>query len=362
MLASQVLLPFYAVGSALVLSQLLDGHRVLRGLAVTWLVAAPLWSFYFMLTHPRSVLDRRDVAATNAYLAANDDNDFLMSSALSDGHIQASFRRHSWPALDDIDASNAPKEMMRIFEITGADHIHEVAFTGPDSRFIDKSLWQLAMPRGLWAMTGWPYLYRRKTNAVISEYDRRVLANLEAVKATKKLQLKNYAVYRIDRATTMALLADVVPAVHRIDFASVNSSRHQLSGWGAPRVVDDAAIASTIWEMDRCPKQRCRTILTKTGVRIPELENRAMGELMVRTDAACDLRMTFTFAKPSYVRFSIRGFATESLIGQSVAFTVPAKHLTGGVDIVEIENMMPRILNTPLHLLSVDLAQVCAAP
>ena len=50
---------------------------LLRRVAMVWLVAAPLWSFYFMFTHPRSWLDRDDVKKTNAYLAANDHNDFL---------------------------------------------------------------------------------------------------------------------------------------------------------------------------------------------------------------------------------------------------------------------------------------------
>ena len=105
MLASQVLLPFYAVGSAAIVDRMLDGPRLRRQLAVAWLVAAPLWSFYFMFTHPRSVLARSDVAWTNVYLAGHDHNDFVLSNMMSDGHIQAAFGRHSWPALDASDAA-----------------------------------------------------------------------------------------------------------------------------------------------------------------------------------------------------------------------------------------------------------------
>lgn len=361
MLASQVLLPFYAIGSALLLDRMLDGGDLLRRLAHGWLVAAPLWSFYFMFTHPRSVLDRDDVARTNAYLAANDRNDFVMSNVLSDGHIQASFDRHSWAALDDKDPNGAPPEMVRVFQISGAERVHEIVFTGPDSRFIDKSLWPLAMPRGLWAITGWPHMYRAKTNAVIADYDRRVLANLKAVKATKVLQLKNFAVYRIDRATVMAILADAVPTVSRIDFGSVNAQRHELSGWTAPRLLEDGRFASPIFEMERCAQQRCRTILTKFGVRMPEVHTVPMAQLMIRADPACDLKLTFTFAKPSYARFSVNGFAAGPMIGTSMAFIAPATHLTKGVNLVEIENMLPVVLGTPLYVSSLDLTPACTA-
>lgn len=361
MLASQVLLPFYAIGSALVVDRLLDGDSLRRRLAIAWLVAAPLWSFYFMFTHPRAVLDRNDVARTNAYLAANDHNDFVMSNLMSDGHIQASFHRHSWAALDDVDASLAPREMMRVFQVSGADRVHEIVFTGPDSRFIDKSLWPLAMPRSLWAITGWPHLYRAKTNAIIADYDRRVLKNLSAVNATKVLQLKNFAVYRIDRDATMALVAGEVPTVSRIDFASVNAYRHELSGWTAPRLLEDGTFAAPIFGMERCTMKRCRTILTKFGIRMPEVMSVPAAQLMIRADPACDLRMTFTFAKPSWARFSINGLQSEPMVGTTMAFTAPASKLASGVNIVEIENMLPHALGTPLYMSAVDLAPTCTA-
>jgi hypothetical protein len=362
MLASQVLLPFYAIGSALVVDRLLDGSQLRRRLAVAWLVAAPLWSFYFMVTHPRAVLDRDDIAKTRAYLRANDHNDFLMSNVMSDGHIQYAFERHSWAALDDNDVSGSAHEMMRVFEISGADHVHEVIFTGPNSRFIDKSLWPLAMPRGLWAITGWPHMYRSKSNAVIADYDRRVLKNLKAVQAKKVLQLKNYAVYRVDRDATMELIAEEVPRVSHIDFASVNAGRHQLSGWGMQRMMEDGRLASPIWEMERCPEKRCRTILTKLGIRMPEVKTLPMAQLMIRVDPACDLGLTFTLAKLGHARFSINGFTAGPIVGTTMAFTVPAKHLVPGVNIVEIENMMPLVWGAPLFALSLDLANDCKAP
>ncbi|HEY0987028.1 MAG TPA: hypothetical protein VGD80_08250, partial [Kofleriaceae bacterium] len=210
-------------------------------------------------------------------------------------------------------------------------------------------------------ITGWPNLYRAKANAVIADYDRRVLANLKAVKATKVLQLKNFAIYRIDRAPVMAILADAVPTVNRIDFASVNASRHQLSGWTAPRQLEDGRFASPIFEMERCAQQRCRTILTKFGVRMPEVHTVPAAQLMIRADPACDLKLTFTFAKPSYARFSVNGFAAGPMIGTTMAFIAPAAHLTRGVNLVEIENMLPVALGIPLYVSSLDLTPTCTA-
>jgi hypothetical protein len=362
MLASQVLLPFYAIGSALVLGRLLDGDRPLRRLAFAWLVAAPLWSFYFMFTHPRSVLDRDDVAKTNAYLAGNDHNDFVLSNLLSDGLIQASFQRHSWPALDVGDGSDAPRDMMRIFELTGTDYVHEVIFTDPDSRFLDRSLWPLAMRRRLWSITGWPHMLRTKTNAVIIEYDSRVRKNLKAVKATTVLQLSNYAVFRVERATVMAILADAVPTVSHIDFASATSLRHELLGWGYPDLLEDGTPANIAVGLERCPVKHCKTVMTTLGVEVPSAATLSMGQVMIRVDPVCDLRLTFTFAKPSSARFSINTFSAVPTIGNPVTFTVPAKHLTKGVNILEVQVMLPRAFGFRLRASSLDLEPACTAP
>jgi hypothetical protein len=386
MLASQVVLPFYAIGSALVLDRLLDGGALLRGFALVWLVAAPLWSLYFMVTSPRSVLDRDDVAKTNAYLAASDHNDFVLSNLVLDGAIQAAFQRHRWAALDAPDETSAPREMMRIFERTGADYVHEVIFTGPASRFLDRSLWPLAMPREGWAITGAPHLHRTKANEAIAEYDGRVLKNLKAAHANKVLQLSNYAVYRVDRATTMAILAGAVPTTNHIDFGSVNSMPHVLLGLGGPSVLRDGTSASLTWGLDRCPvtdhnrssvgkgppaslvggnpvgMKPCKTVPTRLGLGVKGEATLQMSQLMIRVDPVCDLRLTFTFAGPSYARSSINGFQAGPMVGSAMTFTVPVQHLAMGVNVVELENMFPLAAGSSLGVSSLDLAPACATP
>ena len=362
MLASQVLLPFYAIGSALVLDRLLDASPPLRRFAILWLAAAPLWSFYFMFTHPRSVLHRDDVANTNAYLAANDHNDFVMSNLLSDAPIQAAFQRHNLGALDAVNSNGAPRDMMRIFELTGADHVHVVIFTDPDSRFIDRSLWSLAMPRGLWAIAGAPHMHRAKTNAIIADYDQRVAKNLKAVHATKVLQLSNYEIFRVDRATVMAILADTVPTANHLDFTSVNSLRHELLGWDYPELLADGTLAATISGMERCPAKRCKTVVTKHDTTLPEPETISMGQVMIRVDPVCDLKMTFRLARPGYARASINGFSPGPLIGTTLTFVVPATHLIQGVNVVELQDLMPRISGSGLRVASLDLEPACTTP
>jgi hypothetical protein len=362
MLASQVLLPFYAIGSAVIADRLLDGSRLRRQLAVAWLVAAPLWSLYFMFTHPRSVLARSDVIWTNVYLAGHDHNDFVLSNMMSDGHIQAAFGRHSWPALDASDPSGAPREMMRIFNLSGVDYVHCIITTDAKSRFIDKALWPLAAPRSLWGVTGWPHVYRRKATSLITEYDGRVLSNLKAVHAKKVLELRNYAVYRVDRADVMPMLIEEVRTVRHIDFASVTAARYELFGWAGPRIIEGGKVVSAIWEMEVCPHERCKTKLTELGVRMPEVETRAMGQLMIRVDQVCDLALTFRFATPSHARLSTRGFTAGSMHGDTMTFTIPAQHLTTGVNIVELENMLPGTPAKPLYVSSLDLTQACPAP
>jgi hypothetical protein len=362
MLASQAFLPFYAIGSALVVDWLLERSNGFRRFAIVWLVAAPLWAFYILVTHPRSFHDRSDVAKTQAYLAANDHNDFVLSNLMSAGPVEAAFQRHTMAALDAEDPSYAAIRMMRIFASTGADSVHELIFTDRSSRFIDRSLWPLAAPRRKWSITGWPYLHRARSNALIADYDRRVMRNLDAVGATKVLTLTNYSVYRVDRAALIAQLGKELLATNRIEADQPAATRHLLLGWNPPHVLSAEQIAVTSIEgFERCQAAHgsCKTINTTSGIQTELSQPVFAAQLMIRVDRVCDLRLTFSFATYSYARFSINGFSVTPAGGRTATFTVPAANLTAGINVIEIEPLLPRAV--AVHLASVDLASECPA-
>lgn len=363
MLASQVLLPYYAIGSALVIDRLLDDRRrLLRGLGFAWLVAAPLWSFFFMFSHPRSVLDREDVARTRAYLAANDHNDFVMSNLVSDGHIQAAFERHNWGAPDDASYTSAPRQLMRVFGVTGATYVHLIIFNDPDSRFIDKALWPLGVRRQQWSITGWPHIFRSKANQWIAEYDRRVHKNLGAARAVVVQQATNYAVYRIDRDAVLQILGETIPVTDRIDLTSLTSWRHALPGWRGPELLDDGTAASSTESFAWCPQERCATVLTKLGLAVKHEETIRGGQLMFRLDRVCDLQLSVAFARPAHARLAIHGFSSEPIQGTSATVTIPARHLVAGINVLAIENLTPVITSARLYVSSLELRPACAAP
>jgi hypothetical protein len=352
-LASQVLLPFYAIGSALLIAKLLDTRR---WIAIGWLVAAPLWGFYFMMTTPRSVMDRDDVAKVNAYMDAHDHNDFMFSNVLSDGHIQASFERHYQSALDGHNPLDANLQALSMFELMGADHVHAAIFTTPESRFIDKSLWPLAMPRRMWSVTGWPQLYREKAYGLIREYDHLVMKSLDWVGADKIMELDNFNLYRIDRDTVMKFLAQRVPLVSRIDFGSADVHKHMLIGWGGPMLYPDERDniprvgVSTILGYSRCVNpdydgpdrehNRCKTVLTKVGVVVHGAPFVAQAQLMVRVERACDLKLTMSFAKPAFIKLWMNDFEARPAPGTEITVVVPQRSVKAGVDVITFEDVL----------------------
>ena len=108
--------------------------------------------------------------------------------------------------------------------------------------------------------------------------------------------------------------------------------------------------------------KHCETVQTEFGLEVPRAETLSMAQVMIRVDPVCDLRLTFTFAKPGFARFSINTFSTEKTIGNPVTFTVPAKHLTKGINILELQDMWPRAFDSHLRASSLDLEPACAGP
>jgi hypothetical protein len=367
LLRAQPLLPFYAIGSALLIAQFLDGGRIRRALAFAWLAVAPVWAFVVLFSHPRAVLDRDDVARVRTYLAVNDRNDFVMSNLLSDGPIHAAFDRHSWPvpeADEDLDTHPMLLWMLETFEITGTDYAHAVIFTTPDSRFVDRSVGQLLMRRRLASVTGWPYLVRSKANGIIADYDKRVHRTLEAVGAKPVLRLRNFDLYRIDLATVLDVAGRAVPVVRELDLSSLAADKHKLLGWGAARLTDEDRIgASSIDGHSTCDNpiverragelstHACGTVLTKRGLQVLDVGWIDRAQLLIRVDRACDLRVTLDLAAPSRLSRLLLKVASSSLLRLSMndftawqcdpatrlSYVIPQRSVRDGINLLTFD-------------------------
>lgn len=375
----QPLLPFSVIGSAILIARLLERGSIRRALAIVWVAAAPAWGLYIMLSHPRSVLDRDDVAKVRAYLETNDRNDFVISNLKADAPLQVAFDRHTWPAFDtddDINAHPMRLWMLELFEVTGTDYVHAVIFTTPDSRFVDRSLGQILMPRRLASVTGWPYIVRAKANEIVRDYDRKVLKNLGLVGAKQVLHLDNFDVYRIDRSAVIEATGRALPVVRAIDFSSFGSDKYKLLGWGAPKITEEDLGASSIDGHSRCQNpvlerraggpavQGCGTALTRSGLSALDrgFVNRA--QLMIRVERACDLRLTLELSSPARVPaitavvdlvaqlsqlplkvlpsapigIAIHDFTDwQCEAGDRASFLVPARSVRAGVNVITFE-------------------------
>ncbi len=350
-LRTQPVLPFYAIGSAILIARLLEGGRLCRSVALAWSVVAPVWAFYLMFSQPRSVLDRDEVTRVRSYLAANDRNDFVMSNLLSDGPIQAAFDRHSWPASEADDAADARLELLDVFETAGTDYVHAVIFTTPASRFTDRSLRQLATRRLQPSMPGWPELNPSAASATIRAYDQKVQNSLAAVGATQVLHLSNFDVYRIDRPTVLELLGRSIPVVREIDFSSFGSNKYKLLGWGKPRLtIEDQLGVTSIVGHTVCPNpvveeragtppaNACETLLTRSGLKVTDQRATSRAQLMIRVERACDLRLTLELVSPARLGMSINDFTTSACAAADrVSFLVPARSVREGINLITFE-------------------------
>jgi hypothetical protein len=355
MLAAQVLLPFYAIGSALVIGRLLGGSRLLRAVAIGWLVVAPAWGFGLMAAQPRSVLAREDVAKVNQYLSTHDTNDFVTSNLLSVGHIQAAFERHYWPAVATADRGDALAETFKIFEFTGTASASAIIFTEPSSRFIDKSLWSLALPRRLWSIAGWPHLFRRKTNKLIRDFDSTVIAALHAVRAERVLRLSNFDVYRVDRERVLEQLAARMPPgpTRHIDFTSASGEAYALFGW-EPAVEQRAHLIAG-HQSCGAASGRCATVLTKYGLDVKDQVHPVRASVLVRLERACDLDIAVELAQPAMLEVGMNGYRARGIAPSARAeFHVPATAVRSGLNEIALENLWG--IAAPARVRSLDLS------
>lgn len=375
MLRTQMLLPFYAIGSALLIRRLFeDGRRLLRALAVTCCVATPLWGFWLMFSHPRDVLARHDLARANEYLERNDGNTFVMSNLLADGPILAAFGRHSWTALQDQDPANALVKLLAVFETTGTEYVHAVIFTTPGSRFADRSIAQIVRRR-MPSVDGWPYLIQDKVADFIAVYDKRVLRTLEVLGAVRVLELGNFDIYRIDRSTALDAVARSLPVVTSIDFETIEVIRYQLLGWGDPmQPAEPRATPSSITGHGRCrnpfaasrkPEPNgCMVVETANGLDVLDVGGVSEAELMVRIERVCDQRLTITLAAPARIDVAFNGAVVLACEdpqwgATSLSMRIPRKHVHPGPNIIRLDDQQDESKTFRPQIKSVAIEPIC---
>jgi hypothetical protein len=323
-------LPFYALGSALVIARLLTAGGLRRALGFAWAVVAPVWAFVIVLANPRTVLDRDDVDQARAYLARADRNDFVVANLVADSVIELAFDRRSLPAVargeDAHDGPLARRWMLGLFESTGTDYLHAVIVRSPATRFQDAQ------------------------------------GRLTAVGAQPVLHLRNFDVYRVDRAAVLAVASRSLPVVRQLDFASTASDPHKLVGWWGPELTDDGLGTSRIVGYGACanplaPRRSdapagnaCETERTPAGVGVIDERHVDRAQLMIRVDRPCDLRLTLTLAStprlwhpPRWpaptprLGLAINGFtASQCAADPRAEFLVPARFVHAGINVLTI--------------------------
>jgi hypothetical protein len=347
-------LPLYAIGSALLLQQVLD-HRfkIARALATAACALAPLWGLGLALLHPHEVLARTDVARANDYFAQQDRNSFVITNLLADAPIVAAFGRHSWTAFHERNALDAQRGMLDLFERTGTTYVHAIIFTTPESRFIARSISQVSRPPSP-SVDGWPYLLSAKVEARITAYDKKILRTLETLGAKRVLQLGNFDIYRIDRNDTLEASAATLPVVQRIDFDSLEAARHLVSGWGPPdEPAEPRAVSSSILGYGRCRNPLaptttpapggCSVIPALKGLEIIDVGWLRRARLMVRLDRACDQQLTITLGAPAHVEVGVNDAVVLDCNDPNWATSVatvriPSEQVHVGINIISFDD------------------------
>jgi hypothetical protein len=411
MLRVIAILPFFAIGSAVVIAPMLQADRLRRALGIAWIVVATAWSVGIVVRYPRAVLDRDDVAATRAYLANSDGNDFVISNLLCDGVIQAAFDRQSWSAIDDKDETDghtsegARLHVLGVLAAAGTDQLHAIVFTRPASRLADRSLGQLASARGLGPTTAWSYIYPSQANTRIEAYDAKLRQLLDATGAVRVLHFDTFDVFRIDRQTVIDRAGRSLPVTHRLELNSPASTRNKLLGWGGPRlsamrqvgvssVAGYSACADPLVERTAPPfggaagralvpavearagepaRSTCETVARQAELSVPDARSVSAAQLMIRLEHACDLRVSIE-VEPVTLGFladltspvlgiSIGGYtASQCASSGKVSFVVPQRFVRDGVNLATFTTRSLDLLTPRADLRAIEVEPMCASP
>jgi hypothetical protein len=202
---------------------------------------------------------------------------------------------------------------------------------------------------------------------MIGEVDKAVQRALVALEAKRIMRLGNFDLYRLDRATALAIAARRVPETLHIDFGSLTAARHELYGWGPPHLVDPPGVGasaidgySTCTAPERDPERanRCKTVLTSMGLEVKDARRVPRAKLLIRIPQSCDLGVRVELARPTQISLEMNGFtARQTLMSRTASFTVPASAVRPGVNEITLENLLP--LLGAAQVQSLDVAPAC---
>ena len=334
LLPTQVMLPFYAIGTALLLERLFARSQRWRVIAGAALVMMLVWGAVFFVRIRRAVMVPADVAKVNEYLAAHDHNDFVLNNLMASGQIQYAFQKHDlglYSGPDDTPDAEyvAQVSMYDLFQKLNVDTMTAIVFKDPYAFFLDKSLWPLVASRKLWSVMGSPYMWTAKSIGLIEPYIERVRFGLRAVDAERVLETPSMDVYRIDRTSVLERLEAAVPYKASLDVTGASSTPNRLLGW-----------ASFVFGTDRCPfppGKPCRTVLTKRGIVLPEVVHDHRAELMLRVPGSCDLHLRVHLRAPAPLAIGLGEFKSRLLIGDVIDVTIPQAFVKSGVNILAFD-------------------------
>lgn len=266
LLATQVLLPAYALSFGTLGATLWRRRGAMRALAAVGATAIVLYQGHSLFSFRRSFLPDADARAVRGYLEEHDKADFVISNIMADGHVQAYFGRHFFPVGDSNYASSCRDFYRWIFSRTSVETYHVVFFTEPESRFIDKSLWPLMANDGRWRTIGDPFHNQAQAYGSIWAYDDRALACLEAGEAKREVQFGQMVVYSLHRKVLVPPEQLPTKPTLRVDYGEPASDPYKIRGFSERLKTPEGETFAWARGYLGCDLgTACRSVLTKRG-------------------------------------------------------------------------------------------------
>ncbi len=283
-LASQVLMPVFAVGLGYVVDLLLDASKPVARVAAVVLALGVIGQQGFQLARFKwSYLPRRDAFAVRDYLRDHNKADFVLSNVVNVGVVQYYFESHFFPAAEMPDPEGAVPFYQDMFQKTAAPSLYHVHFSDLESRFIDKCLWQLFAYKSGWAVLGNPFAHRQEALDAIAASDARVLAALGRVGAKKVFSAPGMDVYEIERARVTPQREPLTETTRRIDFGLPTFADLKIDGFYTGQKTDKGEP----FTFANGHADASRSVLTKVGLVFRGGEYRPEGRLRARLPANC---------------------------------------------------------------------------